>query len=113
MNTIKKTLRLNREEYYAKHLAIINPLLPEHLTPKEIEVLAHFMCLNGTIAEDRFGTTARKFVMRSLSLTLPGLSNHLRALKKKGFVKENTIQPILFPENDSQDYYFKLVNQSS
>ena len=107
---IRKTLSLTKEDYYIKHLAIINPMLPGHLTPREIEVLACFMSLTGSIAEDRFGTTARKFVMQELNLTLPGLSNHLKSLKNKKFIAGNIILPILFPTPQYQEYSFKLTN---
>lgn len=107
---IRKTLKLTKEDYYTKHLAIINPLLPQHLTPREIEVLACFMSLNGSIDADRFGTTGRKIVMDRVGLTLSGLSNHLKSLKAKGFVRDTVITPILFPKEDSQEYQFKLTN---
>lgn len=107
---IRKTLSLVQEDYYPRHLAIINPLLPQHLTPREIGVLACFMGLNGSIAEDRFGTTARKFVMETMGLTLQGLSNHLKSLKDKKFIKGNVILPMLFPDKGEQQYSFKLIN---
>ena len=108
---IKKQLILTRDAYYNKHLAIINPLLPISLTPKEIEVLAGFMALKGDIANDRFGTTARKLIMDKLSLSLSGLGNYLKSLKDKGFIKQdNTILPLLFPEEKQQMYEFKLIN---
>ena len=107
---ISKTLSLSRSDYYRKHLGIINAILPEHLTPREIEILAEFMSLNGSIAHDRFGTTARKLVMGNLNLTLPGLSNHLKNLKDKKFIRDDRILPILFPDLQEQGYAFKLIN---
>ena len=97
-------------EYYVTHLQIINPILPVKLTPKEIELLANFMCLNGSIAEDRFGTTARGIVKSKMNITTAGVSNYLKSLKDKGFVKQNDILPILFPQAKEQMYQFKLVN---
>ena len=90
---IRKELALTRDKYYMKHLSIINPLLPVSLTPKEIEVLAAFMALKGDIANDRFGTTARKLVMDKLSLSLSGLGNYLKSLKDKRFIKQATCRP--------------------
>ena len=107
---IIKTITLTKDDYYKRHLHIINPMLPKNLTPKEIDVLAGFMALNGTISNDRFGTTARKMVIEQLSLSLPGLANHLRSLRNKGFIKDDIILPILFPHNESQEYEFKLIN---
>ena len=51
-------------------MEIINPFLPIKLTPREIEVLAAFMSLENELAEDRFGTTARKVVRNKLFLNL-------------------------------------------
>lgn len=109
MKVIRKTLKLSKEEYYVKHLSLINALLPVHLTPKEIEVMANFMLLNGSIAEDRFGTTAKKIVMGKMDISLSGLGNYLKALKEKGFIIGNDILPILFPEGNKQEYMFRLI----
>ena len=101
---------MEKDEYYHKHLMIINPFLPIHLTPKEIEVLALFMSMTGDISKDRFGTTARKIVMEKLELSRSGLSNHMKSLKNKGFIKKDKILPILFPEENEQMYQFKIEN---
>ena len=45
MKIISKSLDLSREEYFKKHLLIINPLLPVQLTDKEAEVIAAFMTI--------------------------------------------------------------------
>jgi|FLOH01.1.fsa_nt_gi DNA-binding MarR family transcriptional regulator len=107
---IKKVLKLGTLDYYNTHLQIINPLLPIHMTPKEIEILANFMSLNGTIAEDRFGTTARNMVKSKMNLSNAGISNYMKSLKDKGFIEKNTILPLLFPENGEQLYQFKLID---
>ena len=110
---VRKTLKLDTLEYYTTHLKLINPLLPIQLTPKEIEILANFMSFNGTIAQDRFGTTARKIVEGRMNLSTAGVSNYMKSLKDKGFVGGNVILPILFPDNGEQLYQFKLVNYES
>jgi len=107
---IKKVLKLSQEEYYTKHLEIINNFLPVTMTPKEIEVLANFMSLQGDIATDRFGTTAKKIVRSKMGLSVAGISNYMKSLKAKGFITDSNILPILFPENGTQLYNFKLVN---
>jgi DNA-binding MarR family transcriptional regulator len=114
---IRKVLRLDGDSFYVKHLEIINPFLPIKLTPKEIEVLAAFMSLEGELAEDRFGTTARKIVMKKLNITPGGMGNYLKSLKTKGFVFKRHgafyIAPIVMPSsNKTQDYRFRLVNSS-
>lgn len=110
---IKKVLKLSTLEYYNTHLQLINPLLPEHLTPKEIEFLSHFMSFNGTIAQDRFGTTARNMVKTSMGLSNAGISNYMNSLRIKKFINGNTILPILFPDEKEQVYHFKLIDFES
>lgn len=115
MKEIKKQLKLERQQYHKVHLSLINCVLPQKLTPKEIEVLAEFMSLTGDIAKDRFGATARKFVKDKLGLSSAGLSGHLKHLKDKRFLLEAeegsfSILPILFPEEEEQLYVFKLIN---
>lgn len=125
--SIKKYLLLNKQDYYETHLALINCILPRKMTPMEIEVLATFMSLDGSIAEDRFGTTARKLVMKKCKLKPSGLTNYITALINKGFLKQPskkvdtdtngevtihkmTILPILFPNKTQQTYQFRLAN---
>ncbi len=117
MSIIRKTLKLSKEEYYQKHLLIINHILPVQMTPKEVEVLAAFMSLEGDLARDPFSTTGRKIVRQRLGgMSAGGLGNHLDQLKKKEFILENgkelRILPILIPQHKEQGYQFKLeVNE--
>lgn len=116
MNPIKKQLVLEKNDYYVKHLSIINNFLPETLAPKEIEVLAAFMSLEGDIAKDRFGTSARKLVMEQVNISPGGLGNYLKSFKIKSFIRKNqegklTILPILYPEELEQGYMFKLMKK--
>ena len=112
MNIIKKALILDKEEYYQKHLFLINHILPVQMTHKETEVLAAFMSLEGDIAKEPFGTSGRKMVRRKIGISAGGLGNYLDQLKKKGFIigspKELTILPILIPDTKVQGYQFKL-----
>ena len=115
MRPVQKQLILKGKQYYEKHLTIVNVFLPVSLTPKEIEVLAAFMSLEGSIALDRFGTSARKLVMAELKIVPGGLGNYLRDLKKKKFIIESptglTILPLLHPSGESQTYMFKLIKE--
>jgi len=108
---IKKQLILDKFNYYKTHLMIINPLLPINLTPKEIELLTHFMVLNGSIAHDRFGTTGRKLVKERMKLSSASMSNYMKGLRDKGFINDNEIISILFPDTQKQEYYFKLTKK--
>lgn len=116
MSTIKKTLKLNREDFYKKHLLIINHILPKQMTPKEAEVLAAFMSLTGDLSKDPFSTSGRKIVRNRLNLSAGGLGNYLDTLKDKKFIIEKdkiiTILPVLIPLGTTQEYQFKLeVNE--
>lgn len=113
MNIIRKVLKLNKTDYYTKHLLIINHILPIQMTPKEAEVLACFMSLEGDIAEDPFGTSGRKIVRTKLGgISAGGLGNYLRQLQEKGFILKQgdvlNILPILIPSRLVQGYQFKL-----
>lgn len=114
----KSILQLKGAEYYIYHLSIINPFLPVELTPKEREVLGTFMAFKGGLADkDRFGTTFRKEVKNTLSMSDGGLSNHITSLKSKGAITENLqgilqIAPILLPEERQQNYQFKIVQEN-
>lgn len=114
MQEIIKTLRLSKIDYYHTHLSIVNCLLPRKMTPKEIEVLAAFMSLEGAIALHRFGPTAKKLIMQELKLSPAGLSNYITSLTDKGFLIKTgditNILPLLIPEEDVQYYKFRLIN---
>lgn len=114
MKVIQKQLKLEKEQYYIKHLSIVNVFLPIELTPKEIEVIANFMSLEGDIAKDRFGTSARKLVMEQMGISPGGLGNYMKSLKDKGFIidgEQTTILPILHPDTVEQGYMFKLIKK--
>lgn len=112
MKTIRKLLKLSKQEYYKKHLLIINPLLPQQVTTKEAEILGAFMSLDGELAKDPFGTTGRKLVRESTGTSPGGLGNHLRSLKEKRFILETNNElhfiPQLIPAKNGQEYNFKL-----
>ncbi len=114
MKPIVKTLKLDKIEYYITHLSIVNCLLPIKLTPKEIEVLAWFMSFDGILAEERFGTTARKIVRKELKISHQGLSNYMNTLTTKQFIIEEgkgfKILPFLHPDQQEQAYSLKLIN---
>lgn len=113
MRPIRKLMKLSKEEYYKKHLLIINPLLPEQVTNKEAEILGAFMALEGDIAKDPFGTTGRKQVREKTGVSPGGLGNHLRILREKNFIieVEGKLQliPQLIPGREEQLYEFKLI----
>jgi len=118
MKTIQRILNLSKEDFYIKHLTIVNLLLPTHLTNKEIEILAAFMSLDkNLIEEDMFNTVARKKVMGKLGLSPGGLSNHLKSIIDKKVLDRNTItnritiKPYLLPHEPVQGYQIKIIKR--
>lgn len=104
---------LSLEKYYMKHLEIISPFLPAHLTSKEVEVLGWFMSFEETKVLKRFDTLYRKIVREELKLSHSGLSGYLDILKKKAAISEGlggelTIKEFLFPQEGVQFYQFKI-----
>lgn len=117
MKVIQKKVELGHVDYFKTHLSIINPLLPEkhRFTPMEIEVLAHFMAIEGDLAAYRFGASAKKLVMETLNLKPSGLSNYFRTLLDKQLLRKEgdlyKIWDLLIPETDVQEYRFLLINK--
>lgn len=112
---LRKVLRVSRHEFYRIHLQIVNALLPVKLTPKEVDVLAAFMSLDGDIATDRFGTSARKIIKKQLKLSDGGLGNYLKSFKDKKFVLysdggSDYVNPVLNVSEEEQNYMIKLIN---
>lgn len=116
-NVISKQLVLNKYDYYETHLNIVNSVLPEKLTSKEIQVFSRFMAFEGDIATDRFGTSARKIVKEELKLSDGGLGNYLKIFKDKGLILTNEVtnklylNPILEVNNKEQVYVFKITKE--
>lgn len=116
MNTLsKRVVFTTKQEYYATHLVIINPFLPQKLHPKEIEVLACFMSLSGDLVEEnRLCKSARKLVRDKLNLSYGGLGNYITVFENKGFIKYDEkgnarIPLVLFPTPDVQKYNFEII----
>ena len=111
---LKALSGLSHDEFYKKHLEILNPILNVQLTKKEIEVLAGFMALQGDITSDRFGTQARKIIMKKLNQSSGGLGNHLKELRDKGFIyfdadgKYEINKFVIPPYENVVGYQFKI-----
>lgn len=118
MKIIQQRLEnLEEHKYYATHLSIINPFIPNKLTNKEREVLGLFMSFKGEMASvDRFSTRFRKEVRRALQLSGGGLGNYIKAFRDKEVISEGldgvlVIKPYLFPEEKEQFYQFKISKE--
>lgn len=113
---IQKVSKLNKVAYYATHLAIINAFLPVKLTEREMQVIARVMSFEGEMAQDKFGTSARKILKTDLSMSDGGLGNFLKSMRDKRVIRENPegkldIHPILRNNPIEQVYNFKLINE--
>jgi DNA-binding MarR family transcriptional regulator len=80
---IKKKVILDGPDYYAQHLYIVSSILPVKLTEKEIQVLSLFM------DKRSFDTRAKQYVKKRLNLSAANLSNYLRTLLEKGYIKRS------------------------
>lgn len=111
---IQRDISLPPKEYFRKHLAIVNCLLPAQLTDKEIDVLSEFLSLQPEIiAGDMFNSFARNKVRKALDLSHGGLSNHLKSMKKKDFLYirgdgKLAMREFLLPHETIQGYQIKL-----
>lgn len=110
MRSINKVMKLDEVEYYRKHIKIVSAFLPVRLTEREIDVLSQFLSFRGEFANDRFGPSQRKIVMRRLGMKPPNLSNHLKSLRKAGIIKEGKIIDHFVPSETNQVYKFHLIN---
>lgn len=114
----KKLIGLEPEDYYIKHLQIVNQFFPDPMTNKEVGVLATFISIDGELIQKaRFGTTARKMVMDKLRISPGGLGNYLKILEKKGFIYRNDynvfeVKDYLLPEEITQGYQFKITKKN-
>lgn len=117
MPTITKTLNLNREDYFERHLSIVNCILPQkqRMTPMEIKVLSAFMTLDCGMSVYRFSSISKRVVMEKLKIKGSGLSNYMKELRAKGILRETDIGtiiwPLLTPTNGEQGYMLKLINE--
>lgn len=116
----RKVETLSRDMFFKIHLSLLNVMLSIHLegmTLTEIEVLATFMALEGDIAEARFGPSARKITRKKLDMSESGLSNHIRELLRKGYIKKTEdgiiIHSKLHTESNEHIYWFKLINETA
>lgn len=116
MQVVRKSIKCSsEEEYYKLHLNIINPLLPNKLTEKEIMILSSFMSVDDKLVEDdRFNSLVRKKVMEKHKLSAGGLSNHLKSMIEKGFLNRSDvtgrikINSFVLPGKNMQGYQFRI-----
>jgi len=90
MKRVKNEI-VKRADFYPKYLKLINVILPEPLTQKEIEVLSAFMELKGDLVEsNRFGTEARRLIRNKFGFkTHSNIDNYIKYFKTKGILVKN------------------------
>ena len=78
-------------DFYPKYLKLINVILPQPLTQKEIEVVSAFMELKGDLVEsNRFGTEARRLIRNKFGFkTHSNIDNYIKYFKTKGILVKN------------------------
>ena len=117
MKVIQRGFELSSIDYYKTHLRLVNAVFPVGITEREIDIIAHFLSLPKDITkDDMFSATARKRVIDILKLTPGGMSNHIKNMKKKGYLKREgdclVVVPALVPDGICQGYNFKLKMRS-
>ena len=89
-SSIKKVITVgNDKDFVRYHLTILNSLLPEKLTNREIDVLIKFITLDSSIisVDGLFGSTAKKVVRKNLNnMSVAQLSNIINSLVSKKFI---------------------------
>lgn len=118
MRVIQKSLDLEPKEFYRVHLNIVNAILSNKISKKEVEILSSFMSLDKKIIEhDMFNKVSRRKVMKELKLSASCLSIHIKSmLAKKFLIKDDLTEKIsirehFLPEEFTQGYQFKLTKK--
>lgn len=111
---VKKVRFDNKLDFIKAHISLTNELLPVKLTGREVEFLAQFLTLEGDLVEqDRFCTQARKVVMKRMGISNQQMSNLLKQVSDKGFVrsKDNVkyIVPLIIPDGKVQRYNIEFT----
>lgn len=111
---LNKSLKLNKLQYYVKHISIINAVfMPDNLklSLKEIEVIASFLKHTENLGpEYLMATVTREKVMAEMNISHGGLSNYLRQFRIKGVLKDNMFHKVLYPVSlTEQEFNLKLI----
>ena len=111
----KAVLCKTKREFFELHLNIMNSLLSQKFTEKEIVILASFMSIDEKLVEDdRFNTLVRKKVRTEHKLSAGGLGNYLKSMLDKGYLTKSKItgrlkiKSILMPALPKQGYEIKI-----
>ena len=87
------------EEVYLTHVRIIDALMGNPLTKKEVEVLAYFL------TEGKISKKSKERIAVKHKMSLASINNIVRNLKVKGVIKEDGISKIFrLPDTDEVKY---------
>jgi DNA-binding MarR family transcriptional regulator len=97
----------SNEKYYAQHLYIVSAVFPVKLTDKEIQVLSLFM------DKGNFFKSTRTYVKNRLNLSAASLSNYIKILVEKGYIKKSNddmyeLHDLIKLKNGRIEYNFVL-----
>lgn len=85
---LSKTIKVdNKIQYYREYLKVLNVLLPEKLTDKEISVLSYILS-QGRI-KIPFNTAIRASIRQELGISSSSLSTHIKKLLKKAVIESD------------------------
>ena len=115
-----KTLKLRTDEYYERHVMLVNAILGNPLTGREVEVLGIVLHLQDQ-GQDPFSRENRALIKKKLKIESANLSNFIRGLVSKKFMKRGSdaggkaaiiIAPGLSPGGKEEIYQFKLIHDN-
>ena len=101
---------LSEFQYYMMHLSIVEIFMPDKLTPKEKEFLAHFMCVESRLDVMFITQNRRKVINLMGGFTSANLSNYLKKLVKKRYLQQDAagnykLLPALIPNLEGNQLY--------
>lgn len=105
---ISKTFYLEGSKYYKKHLEILNGVIPVKLTGKEIEILSEIIRLG---SKDNQGV--RNAIVDENNISHSNLTKYIKSLKKKGFIIDNEVIPLVKTYAQEMNYNFTVKNTNS
>ena len=113
MKVIQKSFELSKIDYYKFHFRLVDAIFSAGMTDKEMDILSCFLSLPESVTKiNLFNSEARKEVSEILGMSDSGISNHLKNMKAKGFLKREAdilvVIPGLLPAENMQGYNFKI-----
>lgn len=101
-------VKTTKSKFLEDFLTVINGIVG--LSKMEIKVLSEFIKIKYTLPDGftLFSPDSRRIVRNSLAISEANLNNYISALKIKGALTENSINPTLVPEKDTRSITFNF-----